>query len=96
GAGGGVAWHTPEGGIPDPRSQGNGYRTWIGPGLSYEATPSRTTSGLVTLRWRSARGESVAFEARYDRATVRASDVTLPLAPEGSRGVWNMAVRWAW
>ena len=96
GAGAGLAWYTPSGGIPDPSKMGVGYRTWIGPELSYVATASRTVSGLVTLRWLSPGGQAVSLEARYDRATVRESDVSLPLAPTGSRSAWNMVARWSW
>lgn len=96
GAGAGLAWYTPSGGIPDPAKRGAGYREWIGPELSYLAMASRTLSGLVTLRWLSPGGQAVSLEARYDRATVREGEVRLPLAPTGSRGAWSVAVRWAW
>ncbi len=96
GAGAGLAWYTPSGGIPDPTKRGAGYRDWIGPELSYLAMASRTLSGLVTLRWLSPGGQAVSLEARYDRATVRESEVSFPLAPTGSRGAWGVVVRWAW
>lgn len=96
GTGAGLAWYTPSGGIPDPSQMGAGYRTWIGPELSYVATGSRTLSGLLTLRWLSPGGQAVSIEARYERVSVREAAVSLPLAPTGSRSVWNMVARWSW
>ncbi len=96
GVGGGVAWHTPEGGIPDPTSLGHRYGAWVGRGLSYEATPSRAASGSVTLAWNRAEGERLAVDVDYGRAMPRDTDVTLPLAPEGRRTRWDLSMSWVW
>lgn len=96
GVGAGLAWYTPSGGIPDPSQRGAGYRAWIGPDLSYAATASRTVSGLFTLRWLSPGGQAVSLEARYERASLRESSISIPLAPTGTRSAWNMVARWSW
>jgi hypothetical protein len=96
GAGAGLSWYTPSGGIPDPSTLGAGYRDWIGPELAYVATGSRTLSGLVTLRWDPAGSHALTLDARYDHAKVHEGVSSLPLAPEGSRGAWSVGVRWMW
>lgn len=96
GVGAGLAWYTPSGGIPDPSQLGAGYRTWIGPDLSYMATGSQTLTGLFTLRWLSPGGQAVSLEARYQRASARETAVSIPLAPTGTRSAWNMVARWSW
>jgi hypothetical protein len=96
GAGAGLSWYTPSGGIPDPSTLGAGYRDWIGPELAYMATGSRTLSALVTLRWVSAEDRVLSIDARYDQMTVHEGSESQPLAPEGSRGAWTIGVRWMW
>jgi hypothetical protein len=96
GAGAGLGWYTPSGGIPDPSPRGEGYRAWIGPELSYLATPSRTISGVGSLRWRRRGGETVSLEARYDQTAARDHSSIDWLAPSGSRSALNLALRWVW
>jgi hypothetical protein len=96
GAGTGLAWYTPSGGIPDPSHLREGYRTWIGPEFAYVATPSRTLAALVTLQWRSPGGQAVSLEAGHDHTTARESATVFQFTPTGSRTAWNIALRWVW
>jgi hypothetical protein len=61
---------------------------------AYYATPSRTTAGLVSARWRRPGGDALSLEIRVVRARPRDTDATLPMAPEGTRNMWNLAFRW--
>lgn len=90
----GAAWETPVGGIPNATALGDGYRRWLAPELAYYATPSWTRSVLLTGRWGPVRDGFLSLEVRYDRSTAREAPVAFASAPEGSRGVWNVAVRW--
>jgi hypothetical protein len=96
GAGAGLAWYTPSGGIPDPSHRGERYRAWIGPELAYLATPSRTLAGVGSLRWLRPGGQALSLEARYDQAAARDHSPILPLTPSGSRSAWNLVLRWSW
>jgi hypothetical protein len=94
GLGVGVGWSTPTGGIPNPDLRGDLYRVLIGPELAYYATPSRSNAAFFTLQWRRSAGDVLAVAVQYDRAAPRAASVRLPLAPDGNRTTWDVAVRW--
>ena len=92
--GAGVAWHTSRGGIPDPTYRQEAYRDWIGTEHVYDATESLSRSGLLSFRWVIPRGDRLLLVVRFDHSAPRASDVRLPLGPDGDRGRLNLCLRW--